>query len=171
MISEPTKVQKSKHNGMSSEHKNISKAKKNCYYAHSIEFYGTVQEQADIRYLKSLKLKVINPNGLGLGRDMYRYLLKVRHCDSVYFRGNTIGVILEVLTAKALNKPVFSLKTRQPIADNDLNNFIDIFNRNQYRNYDILRLRPSEKFPFLPSVEVFQTRAEYDNFLELIGNA
>lgn len=141
------------------------------YYSHSMIFYNTEIEKNDFKYLRSLKLKIVNPNGLGLGNNMHSYLLSVRNCDLVFFRGNTIGVVFEVLVGKALGKPIISLETREEITQEELREFISIFNNNPYRDSDIFWLTPSKSSQRIPSQEIFNDSKSFKKFLKLIGDA
>lgn len=109
------------------------------YYAHSIKFYNTQKELADLKFLSTLKSKIVNPNGMRFEgtRSMKPYLLLVSKCDSVWYRGDTIGVVLEVLIALVLNKTVYSLETRKLMTSTQIDNFIRIFKDNSYCDYDI----------------------------------
>jgi len=107
------------------------------YYAHSISLYNTQQEKNDIKFLKNKHAKIVNPNGLRLGQDMFQYLYKVKECDAVWYRGNTIGVVFEVLTALSMRKQVFSLETKRMIGSYELNNLVDIFRNNDYIEHDL----------------------------------
>jgi len=112
------------------------------YYAHSISFYNTWIEKDDLEFLRSLKhTKIVNPNGLALGKDMFQYLFLVKQCDAVWYRGNTIGVVFEVLTALAMHKPVYSLETKGEIQEYDISYFVNIFRNNYYFNSDLLAFK------------------------------
>lgn len=115
----------------------FSNIKHKVYYAHSIRFYNTQTETSDIEFLKTLKYsKIINPNGLNLGKSMQPYLLTIQKCDLVWYRGSTIGVVQEVLTALALNKAVYSLETKDLMSHSEISNFIVIFNDSLYSDPD-----------------------------------
>jgi len=107
------------------------------YYAHSICFYNTKTEKEDLKFLKSKRSKIVNPNGLALGKDMCQYLFKVKECGAVWYRGNTIGVVFEVLTALAMHKPVYSLETKDIMNHYEIMDFIDIFRNNYYTKHDL----------------------------------
>jgi len=107
------------------------------YYAHSIRFYNTQEEKDDLKFLKSQQFKIINPNGLALGKDMFQYLFKVKECDAVWYRGNTIGVVFEVLTALAMKKTVYSLESRDLMNHYEITDFIDIFHHRPYIEQDL----------------------------------
>lgn len=105
------------------------------YYAHSMCFYNTLTEQKDLEFLSS-KGTTVNPNGLNLGKSMKPYLITVQKCDSVWHRGDTIGVALEVLTALALDKPVYSLENNAETTDSEKSLFIKVFKNFRYREQD-----------------------------------
>ena len=107
------------------------------YYAHSFQYYDSQTERNDLKFLKSKHAKVINPNGLALGKDMIQYLFKVKDCDAVWYRGNTIGVVFEVLTALAMHKPVYSLETKDVISPINIKYFAGIFRNNRYIDNDL----------------------------------
>jgi len=107
------------------------------YYSHSIRYYNTQQEENDIKFLNSKKCKIVNPNGLRLGQDMFQYLYKVKECDAVWYRGNTIGVAFEVLTALAMKKSVYSLESKQIISSYEITNFVNIFWNRYYIKDDL----------------------------------
>jgi len=107
------------------------------YYSHSIRYYNTQQEKNDIKFLNSKKCKIVNPNGLRLGKDMFQYLFKVKECDAVWYRGNTIGVVFEVLTALAMKKTVYSLESRDLMNRYEITDFIDIFHHRPYIEQDL----------------------------------
>ena len=74
------------------------------YYSHSMQYYDTDTERKDVAFLSKLKNStVINPNGMDLQgydkRSMIPYLITVKRSDAVWYRGSTIGVIAECLTA------------------------------------------------------------------------
>jgi hypothetical protein len=127
------------------------------YYAHSIKFYNTETERRDLKFLRTVKhVKVLNPNGLALGKDMFRYLFKVKQCDAVWYRGTTIGVVFEVLTALAMGKPVYSLETKDIMNRYEILDFINIFVNNEYVEHDLVRFK--KIFP-----------EYYDNFVSMLG--
>jgi len=107
------------------------------YYSHSIGYYNTQQEENDIKFLNSKKCKIINPNGLRLGKDIFQYLFKIKDCDAVWYRGNTIGVAFEVLSALAMHKPVYSLESKQIISSYEITNFVNIFWNRYYIKDDL----------------------------------
>jgi hypothetical protein len=98
----------------------------------------------------------VNPNGLRLGKDMFQYLSLVKQCDAVWYRGNTIGVVFEVLTALAMHKPVYSLEAKDIMNRYEILNFIDIFRNNYYIEQDLSLFEAN--FP-----------EYYDNFVSLIS--
>ena len=108
------------------------------YYAHSIKFYNTQKELEDLKFLSTLKSEIVNPNGLRFEgkRSMEPYLLLISESDSVWYRGDTIGVIQEVLTALTLNKPVYSLETKKSITSQQISKFARIFGESPYCNND-----------------------------------
>jgi len=108
------------------------------YYAHSLDLYFTEIEKKDLKYLTSKKFKVVNPRDLNLGKDMFQYLFKVKECDAVWYRGNTIGVALEVITALAMKKPVYSLKTRKKISRSEIAYLVNIYQNNAFIGYDLV---------------------------------
>jgi len=129
----------------------------NIYYAHSLCFYDTKTEKEDLKFLRSFKrTKVVNPNGLALGKDMFQYLFLVKQCDAVWYRGNTIGVIFEVLTALTIRKSVYSLETKDIMGHYEILNFINIFANNEYVNHDLESFKKT--FP-----------EHYDNFLSVLN--
>jgi len=107
------------------------------YYSHSIGYYNTQTEKEDLKFLRTKSAKVVNPNGLKLGSDIFQYLLKVKQCDAVWYRGYTQGVAFEVLTALAMRKHVFSLETKGTINSFDKPFFIKIFLCNDYINQNL----------------------------------
>jgi len=107
------------------------------YYSHSISYCNTQQEKNNLKFLRSKKFEIINPNGLGLGKEMYKYLFKVELCDAVWYRGDTIGVALEVITALAMKKPVYSLKTRKKISRSEIAYLVNIYQNNAFIGYDL----------------------------------
>jgi hypothetical protein len=127
------------------------------YYSHSMCFYDTKTEKEDLKFLKSFKhAKIVNPNGLGLGRDMIQYLSQVKQCDTVCYRGNTIGVVFEVLTALAMHKPVYSLEAKDIMTHYEILDFINIFVNNDFVKHDLARFK--DVFP-----------EYYDNFVSLLS--
>ncbi len=107
------------------------------YYSHSMQYYDTDTERKDMAFLSKQKNStVINPNGMdSLGYDkksMIPYLLTVQKSDAVWYRGSTIGVVAECLTAVVLNKKVYSLETRKPITRSEILNFSELFKNNTY---------------------------------------
>jgi hypothetical protein len=121
------------------------------YYAHSLKYYNTEIEKEDLKFLQSLG-HVVNPNGKGITGEIFEYLLKVSESDAVYFRGNTIGVAFEVLTALAMRIPVYSLETKQPINKAEKTILIDIF----------------QNSPFIDDLTMFEAMfpQAYPNFFE-----
>ena len=115
------------------------------YYAHSISFYNTWIEIEDLKFLRSLKhTKVVNPNGLKINSSekfIIPYLQTVEKCDFVCYRGYTIGVVFEVLTALAMHKPVYSLETKGKMQEFDISYFVNIFRNNYYFNSDLLAFK------------------------------
>ena len=113
------------------------------YYAHSMEFYDSQQEKSDLKHFtaKMPNVMIVNPKTLGLGNSMSEYLKVVQTCDEVWFRGTTIGVNLEILTALAMGKPVFSMITKKPISDSVKTYFISNFNKSFYRDHDLREIQ------------------------------
>lgn len=98
------------------------------YYAHSIKYYGSTKEVKDIKYLLKLGRTIINPSDFVFDTDgMTPYLLMVKDCDAIYFRGETIGVIFEVLIALVLGKKVFSLESKKLISEEKIKSFSYLF--------------------------------------------
>ncbi|AKA49673.1 hypothetical protein IX51_11815 [uncultured archaeon] len=129
------------------------------HYAHSIRLYNVSIEKDDLDFLNSFGHSItVNPNGLEFKgkRSMKPYILSVSECDSFWYRGKTIGVIFEVLTALALNKNVTSLTTKEPISDIEVSNLAEIFKKHRFFESDI---RLFEK--------LFNSIA-YENFLNLL---
>ena len=112
------------------------------YYAHSMSFYNSAIELKDLKFLNP-KYNVVNPKDLKFSgnRSMLPYLLTVKDCDIVYYRGNTIGVVIEVLTSLSLHKPVYSLKSKDLMTYNEIKNFATIFNNNPYHNKDLTLIK------------------------------
>lgn len=111
------------------------------YYAHSIGYYDTEIEITDIEFLHNLKhSKIVNPNDLDLGHNMFRYLLVVEKCDSVWYRGETIGVVLEVLTALSMGKPVYSVVSGNIISTTEIKTFARIFKLASYYKHDLMQI-------------------------------
>lgn len=110
------------------------------YYAHSIRLYNTRTEKDDLDFLNSFGHSItVNPNSNEFNgkSSMKPYLLSVSECDSLWYRGKTIGVIFEILTALALNKNVNSLTTKEPISELEVSNFADVFKEHRYFESDI----------------------------------
>jgi len=107
------------------------------YYAHSMCFYDTKTEKEDLKFLKSKQSKIINPNGLRLGKDIFQYLFKVKECGAVWYRGNTIGVVFEVITALSMKKPVYSLETKDIMNHYEITDFVNIFHHRPYIEQDL----------------------------------
>lgn len=108
------------------ERKNNSTDK--IYYAHSIKYYYSAKEEEDLDYLCNLKSIIINPSNLVFDTDgMTPYLLMVKECDAIYFRGKTSGVIFEVLFALVLDKKVFSLESKKLISEEKIKSFSYLF--------------------------------------------
>jgi len=129
----------------------------NIYYAHSLCFYDTKTEKEDLKFLRSFKrTKIVNPNGLALGKDMFQYLFLIKQCDAVWYRGNTIGVIFEVLTALTMRKHVYSLETKNIMNRSEILVFIDIFLNNEYVDHDLVEFKAT--FP-----------EHYANFLSVLN--
>lgn len=113
------------------------------YYAHSMEYYNTDIELKDIEMLKSKGYRVINPAKLDFNGNMWAYVdTVVRKSDIVYFRGFTIGVAQEVISALTFNKKCYSCETLKTISKDDkemlgivitLNNFY----KKDMRNFEI----------------------------------
>jgi len=101
------------------------------YYSHSLHYYNTDTEREDLKFLQSLG-HVINPNGKGITGEIFEYLLKVSESDAVWYRGNTIGVAFEVLTALAMRIPVYSLETKQRISKAERTTLIDTFRNSPF---------------------------------------
>jgi hypothetical protein len=111
------------------------------YYAHSIRLYNTPTEMNDLYFLNSFGHSItINPNSNEFKgkRSMKPYLLSVSECNSLWYRGKTIGVIFEVLTALALNKIVISLITKEPISEIEVSDFADLFKKHRFLESDII---------------------------------
>ena len=111
------------------------------YYAHSIGLYNTSIERNDLDLLNSMRHSItVNPNSNEFNdkRSMKPYLLSVSECDSLWYRGKTIGVIFEVLSALALNKAVNSLTTKGPISEIEVSDFADIFRNQRFLESDII---------------------------------
>lgn len=135
------------------------------YYAHSMFYYNTDLEQSDLYFLKSVSNQIINPNNLkfqGL-RSMRPFLMLVSECDSLWYRGSSIGVIFEVLTALAMNKTVNSVETRKPITKNEVNTFVWIFNRDSFRDADVDLLSNGAIFG-----DSILNKSEFEHFLDII---
>lgn len=148
---------------------NVHKVNK-IYYAHSIGLYNTQREQEDLEFLSSLNhSKVINPNGPGLGKSMIPYLRTVKKCNSLWYRGYSPGVVLEVLVAETLRKPVFSLETRKAINRNERDFIIHLFNKNPYRDHDIDLLYPSI-FELMNGTAIFMSKHEFGHFLGFVSD-
>ena len=105
------------------------------YYSHSMYYYNTKTEEKDLEFLSS-KGTIVNPNGLNLGKSMSPYLKTVQKCDSVWHRGDTIGVATEVLAALALDKPVYSLETAVETTASEKSLFISIFKTSGFTEHD-----------------------------------
>jgi hypothetical protein len=123
------------------------------YYSHSLKYYNTEIEKEDLKFLQSLGY-VVNPNGKGITGEIFEYLLKVSESDAVWYRGNTIGVAFEVLTALALRIPVYSLETRQLINNAERTILIDVF----------------QNSPFVDDLVMFEAMfpQAYPNFLRVL---
>jgi|YelNatPaOPRAMG01_1025707.scaffolds.fasta_scaffold13306_5 hypothetical protein len=126
------------------------------YYAHSLDLYFTEIEKKDLKYLTSKKFKVVNPRDLNLGKEMIRYLYKVKDCDAVWYRGNSIGVIFEILTALTLRKPVYSLESKKKMSKDEMLNFINTFQNNRYVDNDLFTFEY-----FFPDY--------YDDFIKMLN--
>lgn len=129
------------------------------YYAHSIGVYNTSNERNDIDFLNSIIHSItVNPNSIDFNgkRSMKPYLLSVSECNSLWYRGKTIGVIFEVLTALALNKAVNSLTTKGPISEIEVSDFADIFKNHRFLESDIILFK-----------KLFDSTA-YENFSTLL---
>ena len=82
-----------------------------CYYAHPMNFYGSEQEQRDIKLLEGMYLKVLNPNTpehqeAGTGNIDYFIALAIK-CDMIAFRALpdgklSLGVAAEIEACKHL---------------------------------------------------------------------
>ena len=89
------------------------------YYAHSTALYNTPQETRDIQALSTLGFEIVNPNSpkheAGYKKDGMEYFIRiVETCAAIAFRANpdgsmNAGVHSEVMTAKALGKPILEL--------------------------------------------------------------
>lgn len=129
------------------------------YYAHSIILYNTSIERNDLDFLNSFGHSItVNPNSNGFNgkRSMKPYLLSVSECDSLWYRGKTIGVIFEVLSALAFDKNVHSLTTKGPISEIEVSNFADVFKKHRFLESDIIIFK-----------NLFDTTA-YENFRTLL---
>jgi len=123
------------------------------YYAHSLSFYNTEIEKEDLKFLQSLG-HVVNPNGKGITGEIFEYLLKISESDALWYRGNTIGVAFEVLTALAMHIPVYSLETKQLINKAERTILIDTF----------------QNSPFIDDLVMFEAMfpQAYPNFLRVL---
>lgn len=111
------------------------------YYAHSIRLYNTPTEMNDLDFLNSFGHSItVNPNSNEFnGKSSTKpYLLSVSECDSLWYRGKTIGVLFEVLTALAFDKNVHSLTTKGPISEIEVSDFAGLFKRHRFLESDII---------------------------------
>ena len=141
-----TKVNKNKELKTPSKLTQTEQARTIIYYSHSMQYYDTDTERKDVAFLSKLKNStVINPNGMDLlgydKRSMIPYLITVKRPDAVWYRGSTIGVIAEYLTALSLNKKVYSLEARKPIARSEISNFSEMFKDNIYSESDKMLIK------------------------------
>ncbi len=159
MISESVMTQKSRHYNITNKHKKITiitNSNNRIYYAHPIQTYNTAIESSDLRFLNG-KGKLTNPRSLDIGSDMFSYVRIVKDHDCVWFRGNSIGVVLEVLSALAFRKNVYSLETKKAITEQQITVMVEIFNSFYYKDNDIRRFKAM--FP-----------EYYSNFKKLTGD-
>lgn len=98
--------------------------KQTVYYAHGMYLYGTQQEKRDIALLKSLGLRVVNPNTLehqhksersSLSKMNY-YCKLAGTCDALAFRATpsgqiTSGIVKEIQRVATIQRsiPIFEL--------------------------------------------------------------
>ena len=121
----------------------ISNSPKVVYYAHSKNIYGTTEERAQLKWLRSHFTKVICPNkDLGELGDIKYYLDFIEEkCDGVVFSewfdlvGR--GVWDEVSHARKLKLPIFGLRSRSTSGEYNLFRFRKgkVVNKNDWRNY------------------------------------
>ena len=129
------------------------------YYAHSIRLYNTRTEKNDLDFLNSFGHSItVNPNSNVFNgkRSMKPYLLLVSECDSQWYRGETIGVIFEVLSALALDKNVYSLTTKGPISEIEVSDFAALFKKHRFLESDVILFK-----------NLFDSTA-YENFRTLL---
>jgi hypothetical protein len=131
----------------------ITKQKPVIYFSHSLKYYNTEIEKEDLKFLQSLG-HVVNPNGKGITGEIFEYLLKVSESDAVWYRGNTIGVAFEVLTALAMRIPVYSLETKQVISKVEITTLIDTFQNGPFIDDLVMfeAIQPEGIIGFLPFV-------------------
>ena len=148
------------------------------YYAHSLKFYNTAIEKTDVDFIKSKGFFIVNPNSnqFHSSKDMRVYLSAIRKCNAVYYRGSSIGVILEILTAQAMNKSVFKIadsvnkKHRpivcaEPISEYEISKFAYMFNQTSFKDSDLRDLY-NNRSPFGAPI---LNKYEFALFLEIIG--
>jgi len=68
---------------------------------------------------------------------MEAYLKAVNQSDIICYRGNTWGVVFEVLTAIALSKHVFNIGQRRYIIKEETLEFVKLFKGNHYSKSDM----------------------------------
>lgn len=119
----------------------INKAKQTVYYAHSMAMYGTDIEAQDIKMLENNGYKVINPAILEL-HDMWAYVdIVYSKADMVYYRGYTIGVAQEVISALIFKKQVFKCSNKEKITSNDKENLISLIINNNFLRKDLFNFK------------------------------
>ncbi len=158
MISGLLSTQNTKHNIISKDHKKVSANESlqiHIYYAHPIGTYYTAIENKDLAFLKNKGI-ITNPRDLNIGSDMFCYLKVVKRNDMVYYRGQTIGVVLEILSALAFGKKVYSIETRKSISKREKDLFVQILNSSIHRESDIYQFKY-----YFPD--------DFNNFIKLIG--
>lgn len=106
-------------------------------------YYGSDQETDDLNYLKTVSSQIVNPNTPKYQRErgMRVFLQLVSECSAIWYRGDSKGVIIEVLSALAIGKPVYSLKSRKRISNQEKSRFKYFFQYQRYYLQDIAEIK------------------------------
>jgi len=111
------------------------------YYSHPAYTYFTEIEDLDTEYLSQFQknfpsARIIYPNQMN-DIGMEAYLKAVNQSDIICYRGNTWGVVFEVLTAIALSKHVSNIEQRRYITKEETLEFVKLFKDNHYSKSDM----------------------------------
>lgn len=110
------------------------------YYAHSISSYDTAQEEFDIAQIKnSFNGDVVNPKTIQ-SKNMSDYYREIKKCDAIVFRGNTFGIISEVIFSMLTGKKIIDAELMQGISRRTIFEFLNRFYKDRYYLDDIKQI-------------------------------